>query len=57
MIDTTMVASLPPNTLGTNAFLFMAGAWTFVLTLMLWSFRKLMSTKADEPLPPPGSIP
>ncbi|HET9133018.1 MAG TPA: hypothetical protein VFN90_01820 [Gemmatimonadales bacterium] len=57
MIDTTTVASLPPNTLGTNAFLFMAGAWTFVLTLMLWSFKKLMSTKADEPLPPPGSIP
>lgn len=57
MIDTTAVATVPPNTLGTNALLFMAGAWTFVLSLMLWSYSKLMSTKPDEPLPPPGSIP
>jgi hypothetical protein len=40
-----------------TALVFMAGAWTFVLGLTLWSFRKLMSTEAEEKLPPPGSIP
>lgn len=49
-------ATLPPNTLGLNAFIFMAMAWAFVLTLMLWSFRKLMTTP-EEKLPPAGSIP
>ncbi len=51
------VATLPPNTLGLNAFLFMATAWICVLGLMLWAFRKLLSTPEDEKLPPPGSIP
>lgn len=51
------VATLPPNTLGINAFLFMATAWICVLGLMLWSFRKLMTTPEHEKLPPPGSIP
>lgn len=40
-----------------TALVFMAGAWTFVLGLTLWSFMKLLSTEADEKLPPPGSIP
>ena len=40
-----------------TALIFMAGAWIFVLGLTLWSFRKLMSTEAEEKLPPPGSIP
>lgn len=56
-MDTSIVAALPPNTLGLNAFLFMAGAWIFVLSLMLWSFRKLMSTPENEKVPPAGSIP
>ena len=57
-MDTTTVTSLPPNTLGLNAFLFMALAWVFVLGLMFWSFRKLLRTDpAHEKLPPPGSIP
>jgi len=56
-MDTTALAALPPNTLGLNAFLFMAGAWIFVLGLMLWSFLKLMSTPENEKLPPAGSIP
>lgn len=37
------------------ALIFMLCAWTFVLGLTLWSFRKLMTT--EEKLPPPGSIP
>jgi hypothetical protein len=42
----------------TSALLFMITAWTFVLGLTLWSFRKLMSKPPEhEPLPPPGSIP
>ena len=51
----TAAGTLPPNTLGTNAFIFMALAWTFVLSL--WSFRKLMSTPENEKLPPAVSIP
>jgi hypothetical protein len=49
-------AALPPNTLGTNAFLFMAIAWTCVLSLMLWSFSKLLRTPENEKVPPAGSI-
>ena len=57
-MDTTTVATLPPNTLGLAAFIFLALAWTFVLGVMLWSFRKLMKTPPEhEKLPPPGSIP
>ncbi len=41
----------------TTALVFMIAAWTFVLGLTLWSFKKLMSTSPDEKLPPPGSIP
>ncbi len=44
-----------PNTLTTNALLFLAGAWTFVLGLTLWSFKWLMSAPPDEKLPPPGT--
>lgn len=56
-MDTTAIAALPPNTLGTAPLLFMLGAWTFVLGLTLWSYRKLLSTPENETLPPPGSIP
>ncbi len=41
----------------TQALIFMAAAWAFVLGLTGWSFRKLLSTPPDEKLPPPGSIP
>ena len=40
----------------TGALIFMILAWTFVLGLTAWSFRKLL--KGDpkhEPLPPPGT--
>ena len=50
-------AALPPNTIGMNALIFMGMAWTFVLSLMLWSFSKLMSTPENEKVPPAGSIP
>jgi len=43
--------------MNTTAMIFMAGAWAFVLGLVLWSYRKLMSTPQEEKLPPPGSIP
>jgi hypothetical protein len=43
--------------MNTTALIFMAGAWTFVLGLVIWSYRKLMSTPQEEKLPPPGSIP
>jgi hypothetical protein len=56
-MDTTLVAALPPNTLGLNALLFMGGAWAFALGLMAWSFIKLLSTPENEKLPPAGSIP
>lgn len=57
-MDTTAVASLPPNTLGLNAFLFMAVAWICVLGLMFWSYNKLLRSEPEhEKLPPPGSIP
>jgi hypothetical protein len=42
--------------MNTLAIIFMAAAWIFVLGLTLWSFRRLLSTPADEKLPPPGSI-
>jgi len=41
----------------TTALIFMLSAWTFVLGLMIWSFRRLMKSPQDEKLPPPGSIP
>jgi len=40
----------------TGALIFLILAWTFVLGLTAWSYRKLL--KADpthEPLPPPGT--
>lgn len=38
------------------ALMFMLGAWTFVLGLTFWSFRKLMQTPpGEEKLPPPGT--
>jgi len=43
--------------MNTTAIIFMGGAWVFVLGLVIWSYRKLLSTPADEKLPPPGSIP
>ncbi|MEZ4411519.1 MAG: hypothetical protein R2910_00870 [Gemmatimonadales bacterium] len=43
--------------MNTTALIFMAGAWTFVLGLVIWSYRKLLSTPQEEKLPPPGSIP
>lgn len=43
--------------MNTTALIFMAGAWTFVLALVGWSYWKLLSTPQDEKLPPPGSVP
>lgn len=41
-----------------TALIFMLGAWTFVLGLTGWCFYRLMRTDpANEPVPPPGSIP
>ena len=40
-----------------TALIFMIAAWTFVLGLTFWSFKRLMSTPEEEKLPPPGSIP
>jgi hypothetical protein len=40
----------------TGAFLFMAGAWGFVLGLTFWSFARLMKTDPrHEAAPPPGT--
>jgi hypothetical protein len=39
----------------TGALIFMIMAWTFVLGLTLWSFRRLLSTPTEEKLPPPGT--
>jgi hypothetical protein len=42
----------------TGALIFLVLAWTFVIGLTLWSFRRLIKADtAHEPLPPPGSIP
>lgn len=42
----------------TGALIFMLAAWAAVLTLLIWSFAKLLRTDpSEEPLPPPGSIP
>ena len=41
----------------TTALIFMLAAWTFVLGLTLWSFKRLLSTPEEEKLPPPGSTP
>lgn len=56
-MDTTAVATLPPNTLGLAALIFLVLAWSFVLGVMFWSFHRLMKTPENEKLPPPGSIP
>ncbi len=41
-----------------TALIFMLGAWGFVLGLTVWCFYRLMRTDpANEPVPPPGSIP
>ena len=40
----------------TGALIFLILAWTFVLGLTIWSFRRLMKADpAKEPLPPPGT--
>lgn len=40
----------------TGALLFMIGAWTFVLGLAFWAYRRLLtSDSSHEPLPPPGT--
>ena len=39
----------------TGALIFMIMAWTFVLGLTTWAFRRLLSTPKDEKLPPPGT--
>jgi hypothetical protein len=42
----------------TGALIFMLSAWAVVLTLLVWSFGKLLrQDPSKEPLPPPGSIP
>lgn len=39
-----------------GALIFLILAWSFVLGLTFWSFRKLMkSDPSHEPLPPPGT--
>jgi len=43
--------------MNTTAIIFMTGAWACVLGLLIWSYRKLLSTPQEEKLPPPGSIP
>jgi hypothetical protein len=43
--------------MSTQALVFMLMAWTFVLGLTGWAFRRLLKTPQDEKLPPPGSIP
>ncbi len=40
-----------------TAIIFMTVAWTCVIGLAVWSYRKLLSTPQEEKLPPPGSIP
>jgi hypothetical protein len=58
LMDTlATAAALPPNTLGTGALIFLALAWTSVLTLTFWAFRRLLTTPEPDALPPPGSIP
>ena len=42
----------------TTALLFMIGAWTFVLGLTSWAYKRLLAEPPEhEKLPPPGSIP
>lgn len=41
----------------TPALIFMLSAWTVVIGLALWSYKRLLTTPRDEKLPPPGSIP
>jgi len=42
----------------TGALIFMLSAWTVVLSLMLWSFRKLLrGDPSKEHPPPPGTNP
>lgn len=41
----------------TSALVFMITAWTFVLGLTAWSYRRLLATPKDEETPPPGSLP
>lgn len=41
----------------TPALIFMLAAWTVVIGLALWSYKRLLTTPRDEKLPPPGSIP
>ena len=44
--------------MSTGAIIFMASAWAVVLSLMLWSYSKLLKAPpSHEHLPPPGSIP
>lgn len=39
-----------------NAFLFMAGAWCFVLGLTSWSWYRLLKLPpGQEKVPPPGT--
>jgi hypothetical protein len=39
-----------------GALIFLVLAWTFVLGLTIWSFRRLLRTEpSKEPLPPPGT--
>jgi hypothetical protein len=41
-----------------GALIFMLCAWTVVLSILVWSFTRLLRTKPEhEHLPPPGSIP
>jgi hypothetical protein len=46
------------NHMGLGALIFMLCAWAVVLSILVWSFRKLLkSDPKHEQLPPPGSIP
>ena len=42
----------------TGALIFLVAAWTFVISLVGWSYYRLLKgDSSHEPLPPPGSIP
>lgn len=44
--------------MSTGALAFLLVAWTATLSLVFWSYRRLLKAPPiDEHLPPPGSIP
>ena len=44
--------------MSTGALIFMLAAWAVVISLVAWSYGKLLKAPPqNEHLPPPGSIP